>query len=284
MKQVRRPPTSWDNRFADSLLPPSVVQTERFTLIGLRESFGDTMIVLEVGCVGLPLQLDPASVDIESARTVGEDVRGDGLRRKWFASYTDRFVCRLERSTPPLPLLGFRRGRCKVVMELVCVITFLPRTLPPFIPIVMCEMAGCFPTCELGVTGLYPDNLSSSRPGLLVNSLAHILTFRETRPVDPHDLIPNLKTGVFDSNDHAVISAGARERQKVPSWFQHAKCLAPNINARYVIVPVVPHEGQTVWWVRTDRVNRVVGETSHYLDTVTLEKLKTHISPLKNPV
>jgi len=61
-------------------------------------------------------------------------------------------------------------------------------------------------------------------------------------PVHPSDHVADLKTGILDAHCHAVLCAGAGERQQVAARLEHAQALGPHLDARHVVVPAFAHE------------------------------------------
>lgn len=77
-------------------------------------------------------------------------------------------------------------------------------------------------------------------------------------PVHPRDHVADLEARILDPNRHAVLRPGAREREQVPTWLQHAQTLGPYLHARHVVVPSFPHEAQAVRRVGDDGVHACV--------------------------
>jgi hypothetical protein len=78
-------------------------------------------------------------------------------------------------------------------------------------------------------------------------------------PVHPGDHVADLEARVLDPHGHAVLRPGASERQQVPAWLQHPQAFAPNVNARYIVVPAFTHERKAIWRIGDDTVNAVIG-------------------------
>jgi len=51
------------------------------------------------------------------------------------------------------------------------------------------------------------------RPRFPVNRLAHVVAFREPRPIDPHHTITDIPPGILDGHCQSVISASPAERE-----------------------------------------------------------------------
>src|SRR3990167_5862120 len=77
-----------------------------------------------------------------------------------------------------------------------------------------------------------------------INPLAHVMTFRKPRSVQPHDRIANFKARILDRANHPVIGASAAEGDEMRAGFQDAIDLAPDFRAAgYVAtIPNFPHE------------------------------------------
>ena len=104
------------------------------------------------------------------------------------------------------------------------------------------------------------DGTAHARPkGLRVLDVSN---FVHARPINPHDLIADNKTRVFDCDGHAVISPGAGERQKMPPGFQDAQALPPcgRVEGDARGIPRLPHKSNLIGRISDYRPNTIIRE------------------------
>jgi len=96
---------------------------------------------------------------------------------------------------------------------------------------------------------LYRAIRAGATQSLIPKPFTNVVTFRESLSKPPiEDAVPNLKPGILDRTDHAVISPGASECEQVAAGFQDAErfacpCLAPRLEHLGVVVRVTTRVG-----------------------------------------
>ena len=239
MNQIRRPATSRDYRLTDTLFPPTVVQAEVLPVVLLRQPLGNPVVVLESSGVSGACQWYAAGVDVDCAGAVSQYVCRNRFCGQRLAGNGDWLKCGFKGGTPTLPLACVV-GTLTAAYQLVLSYVVSARTVSVHKP---------YATSGFSV---------KLHPRRFVNCLTHVQTFRKTRPVHPGNHVSNLKPGVLNVDRHAVLRPGAGERQEVPTRFQDAQALFPNIDTGDGVIPMVVHEGQAVRWVCHNAVNRIV--------------------------
>ncbi len=83
-----------------------------------------------------------------------------------------------------------------------------------------------------------------------------------------------------------VLRTGSGKCQKMPARFQDAQAFGPYFDARHIVVPLFPHETQTIRRVGNDGVDGIVRHRPHDFKAITVVKFKTipileiqHINP-----
>ena len=204
-----------------------------------------------------------ASVDVQPAGLVAQDVARDGALRQRLAGERDRLVRGLERRSPAVPFFACRirlplRGAGRMRRDTA------HRRSATVVVIATASAAGLV-VCAQRLSP-QPLGLTTAR----LDRLGDVEALREAAAVHPQQHVADLEASMVDGAGDAVIGAAAGERGEVAARPQDAAHRLPRlrIGGDAGLVPALTHEAQLVGRIGHRGVEMVRREPRHHLAAI----------------